>query len=137
MSETAETIGEHGARLDQLEKDKTAIFDLHNEVVVPALADIKVISKNVKDTSEIIANMKKDFKGLSDTQIQCAASREAEARVRAEVSAKEDKQETKGMNLTTKVGVWVGICTGILTFLGGAAIGVYQLLKMLLETAKG
>jgi len=137
MSETAETIGEHGARLDQLEKDKTAIFDLHNEVVVPALADIKVISKNVKDTSEIIANMKKDFKGLSDTQIQCAASREAEARVRAEVSAKEDKQETKGMNLTTKVGVWVGICTGILTFLGGVLIGGYQLLKMLLETSKG
>jgi len=115
------TQGEHGARLDQLEKDKTAIFDIHNKLVAPAIADIKVISQNVKDTSEILASLKKDVKEYREEQIRCQAARDEAARA-----------ESKGMNTTQKVGVWVGIITGICTFLAGVGVGVYKLLKMFL-----
>ena len=119
LSDIIKTQGEHGAEINQLKLDKKALFDLHNTVTVPAVAQLQTLSVNNRETTQLLKDISKEVKGISDK-----AARNAAASI-----------DTTNMSKLQKVSVWTVILGFVGTVLLGAAGFAYKAVQFMIKSA--
>jgi oligoribonuclease NrnB/cAMP/cGMP phosphodiesterase (DHH superfamily) len=100
--------GAHEARLKQLEKDKTLLFEMHNTIVVPAVSELRVLSQNNRTTTELLKEVSSEVRTIHDKHVTCEAERQTLKSI-----------DVSNMSRVQKVSVW----TVILGFMGSVLTG--------------